>query len=132
LRRQLHLLFFRHWFTLFHHSNNVVSHSTNAVLHVYAFGDSNKSLGACIHLKTQGFMQGNGASPAGWTVVFIAILHAHHNGGHGATFVCPISDVCQHVSCILYIDDSDLLHLDLSQRETPIDTCRALQSSIDH
>jgi len=39
-----------------------------------AFGDSNSSVEACLHLKTQGFMQGNGASPAGWAVVSITIL----------------------------------------------------------
>jgi hypothetical protein len=30
-----------------------------------AFGDSKNTVGARIHLKTQGFMQGNGAAPAG-------------------------------------------------------------------
>lgn len=42
-----------------------------------AFGDSKESVGAKINLKTQGFMQGNGASPAGWAVVSITINHAH-------------------------------------------------------
>ena len=30
-----------------------------------SFGDSDQAVGARIHLSTQGFMQGNGASPAG-------------------------------------------------------------------
>jgi hypothetical protein len=42
-----------------------------------AFGDSDKCVGAKINLKTQGFMQGNGAAPAGWAVVSITIIHAH-------------------------------------------------------
>eukprot|EP00804_Cyclotella_cryptica_P025778 CCRYP_021230-RA/>CCRYP_021230-RA protein AED:0.44 eAED:0.44 QI:0/0/0/0.5/1/1/2/0/195 len=54
-----------------------------------AFGDSKNAVGSKIHLKTQGFMQGNGASPAGWTVVSIVILGAHKEEGHGASFLCP-------------------------------------------
>ena len=63
-----------------------------------AFGDSNSAVGARIHLKTQGFMQGNGASLAGWTVVLIVILQAHRSKGHGATFLCPVSNLQQCLS----------------------------------
>jgi hypothetical protein len=56
-------------------------------------------------------MQGNGASPAGWTAISIVILHAHKKKGHGATFVCPISETKKDLSCILYVDDNDLLHM---------------------
>eukprot|EP00804_Cyclotella_cryptica_P008593 CCRYP_007565-RA/>CCRYP_007565-RA protein AED:0.48 eAED:0.48 QI:0/-1/0/1/-1/0/1/0/203 len=56
-----------------------------------SFGDSDRAVGARLHLSTQGFMQGNGASPAGWTVVLISILHAHKAQGHGASFLCPVS-----------------------------------------
>jgi hypothetical protein len=56
-------------------------------------------------------MKGNGASPAGWTAISIVILHAHKKKGHGATFVCPISETKKDLSCILYVDDNDLLHM---------------------
>ena len=56
-----------------------------------AFGDSNQAVGSRVRLSTQGFMQGNGTAPAGWTVVSISILHAHKIQGHGATFLCPAS-----------------------------------------
>ena len=46
-----------------------------------AFGDSDKSVGARINLKTQGYMQGNGAAPAGWAVVSITIIDAHKKEG---------------------------------------------------
>ena len=58
-----------------------------------AFGDSSKAVGTKVNLRTQGFMQGNAASPAGWTVVSITILHAHKKQGHGVQFICPISGV---------------------------------------
>ena len=56
-----------------------------------AFGDSKDFASLTIEVKTQGLCQGNGAAPAGWTVVSIAILNAHKRKGHGAKFLCPIS-----------------------------------------
>jgi hypothetical protein len=95
-----------------------------------SFGDSKNAVGARIHLKTQGFMQGNGASPAGWTVVSITILHAHREQGHGATFLCPASQLTKHISCILYVDDNDLLHLSQDELSTASQAHAALQSSV--
>lgn len=66
-----------------------------------AFGDSKESVGARVNLKTQGFMQGNGAAPAGWAVVSISIIHAHKKEGHGATFLCPITKFSHKVAGIL-------------------------------
>lgn len=80
-----------------------------------AFGDSKESVGAKINLKTQGFMQGNGASPAGWAVVSITIIHAHKKEGHGATFLCPITQYRQDACGILYVDDTDLIHLNMAE-----------------
>ena len=49
-----------------------------------AFGDSKHFSGVTIEIKTQELCQGNGATPAGWVVVSIAILSAHKQKGHGA------------------------------------------------
>ena len=95
-----------------------------------AFGDSDSSVGARIHLKTQGIMQGTGAAPAGWAVISIAILHAHKKEGHGATFVCPVSSKAKKVAGILYVDDNDLLHLNLDADETAEEAHAALQASV--
>lgn len=95
-----------------------------------AFGDSDNAIGSRIHLKTQGFMQGNGASPAGWTVVSIAILQAHKSEGHGASFLCPVSEKRKDLACILYVDDTDLLHICQDQVDTVYDAHTALQDSI--
>ena len=84
-----------------------------------AFGDSDKSEGARINLKTQGYMQGNGVAPAGWAVVSITIISAHKKEGHGATFLCPITKRSHDVCGILYVDDTDLIHLNMASEETP-------------
>jgi hypothetical protein len=97
-----------------------------------AFGDSKESVGAKINLKTQGFMQGNGAAPAGWAVVSITIIHAHKKEGHGATFLCPITQY-KHDACgILYVDDTDLIHLNLAEEESVEQEAHAaLQAAVD-
>jgi hypothetical protein len=64
-------------------------------------GDSNESVGARINMKTQDFMQGNVAAPAGWAVVSISIIHAHKKEGHGATFLCPITKFSHKIAGIL-------------------------------
>jgi hypothetical protein len=96
-----------------------------------AFGDSKESVGARVNLKTQGFMQGNGAAPAGWAVVSISIIHAHKKEGHGATFLCPITKFSHKVAGILYVDDTDIIHLNLNGYEGVEETHAALQSSLD-
>lgn len=96
-----------------------------------AFGDSKESVGARVELKTQGFMQGNGASPAGWAVVSIAIIQAHKEEGHGATFLCPVTKLSHKLAGILYMDDTDITHLDLSQVQTVSEAHASLQASLD-
>lgn len=96
-----------------------------------AFGDSDKSVGAKVSLKTQGLMQGNGASPAGWAVVSISIIHAHKKEGHGATFLCPITNYRHDAAGILYVDDTDLIHLNLEEEESVEEAHEALQMSVD-
>jgi hypothetical protein len=82
------------------------------------FGDSTKFAGGGIRIKMQGLTQGNGASPAGWAVISIIILNAHRKKGHGAKFVCPITKLTTHLSAIIYVDDTDLLHINLEEKES--------------
>ena len=95
-----------------------------------AFGDSTQAAGSSIEIKTQGLCQGNGAAPAGWAVVSIAILNAHKKKGHGATFLCPISELSHTLAAVLYVDDTDVIHFRMDSDETVWDTHRALQDSI--
>ena len=95
-----------------------------------AFGDSKSAAGIRIEIKTQGVCQGNGAAPAGWAVVSIVILRAHQKQGHGATFTCPISGTCSALSAILYVDDTDVIHLRMENVESVEETHQCLQDSV--
>jgi hypothetical protein len=95
-----------------------------------AYGDSKSFAGSTIHMKTQGLCQGSGAAPAGWAVVSIVLLDAHKREQHGAQIVCPISKLNHILSAIIFVDDTDLIHLNLHRRETLEDTHDALQISV--
>ena len=94
------------------------------------FGDSTSFSGGSIHIKTQGICQGNSGGPATWAVVSIVILSAHKKEGHGAKFVCPISNLSHHLSSVLFVDDNDLLHINMETDETVEEAHRAIQASI--
>jgi hypothetical protein len=95
------------------------------------FGNSKSFAGGGMSIKTQGLTQGNGASPAGWAVISICILGAHGKKGHGAKFHCPISKLKQHLSAILYVDDTDILHINLTKDKSVDKVHRAFQDSVN-
>jgi hypothetical protein len=97
-----------------------------------AYGESKDNAGSTIEIKTQGLGQGSGASPAGWCVISIIILQAHGAKGQGIHFLAPISHVKQSLSAILYVDDTDLLHLNMERNESVLDVHVALQRSIEN
>jgi hypothetical protein len=67
-----------------------------------------------IKIKTQGLGQGNKASPTGWCIISIAILQALGAKGHKAHFLAPLSQVWQSLLVILYVNDTNLLHLNMN------------------
>jgi hypothetical protein len=79
------------------------------------FGDSKSFAGGKVSIKTQGLTQGNGASLAGWAVISICILGAHGKKGHGTKFYSPITNLQHHLLAILYVDDTNLLHINLTK-----------------
>ena len=95
-----------------------------------AYGDSTTAAGSHIEVKTQGLCQGNGAAPAGWAVVSITILQAHKKKGHGMKLVCPISARSGHIAAILYVDDTDVIHLNLDEEESAFTAHHRLQESV--
>ena len=76
-----------------------------------AYGDLKEFSGSTIEVKTKGLCQGNVAAPAGWCVISITILWCHKRKGYGAKFLAPISLVKIDLAAILFVDDTDLLHL---------------------
>ncbi len=95
-----------------------------------AFRDSAEFAGLMVNIKTEGLCQGNGAAPAGWTVVSIVILNAHKHQGHGAKFLCPISLVRSNLSAVLFVDDTDVIHLDMNHKESQLEALEGLQQSV--
>jgi hypothetical protein len=51
--------------------------------------------------------------------------------GHGAKFLCPITKINHHLSAILYVDDTDLLHINLTKDETVEEVHAAIQASVN-
>jgi hypothetical protein len=76
----------------------------------YAGGESKDVIGP---VKTQGMCQGNTAAPAAWTVTSIPMIAAHKQKGHGAHFIAPILDITGHIVGGLFVDDTDLVHVDM-------------------
>ena len=95
-----------------------------------AYGDSKNFANSKIELKTQGSCQESGAAGAGWAAVFICIIQAHKQKGHGATFMCPISDLKSNIARIIYVDDTDIIHFWMDNSEDVTDAHFYLQSSI--
>ena len=94
------------------------------------FGDSKTFAQSRIDIKTQGMCQGNGAASAGWAVVSITITRAHKRKGHGAKFLCPITKLKSHIAGVIFVDDTDLIHLNMEANESADETLVHLQDSI--
>ena len=75
--------------------------------------------------------QGNGAAPSGWAVISICILNAHGKKGHGTKFLCPVTNLKKHLSAILYVDDTDILHIDLTKNERVDEVHKHIQESVN-
>ncbi len=94
------------------------------------FGDSKSFAGGGVSVKTQGLTQRNDVSSASWAVISICIIGAHGKKDHGAKFIRPITHLKHHLSAILYVDNTDLLHIGLSKDETVNKLHSAIQDSV--
>ena len=60
----------------------------------------------------------------------IAILNAHKRKGHGAKFLCPITLTQSNLEAVLFLDDTDVIHLDMTENEDVLDALYGLQQSV--
>jgi hypothetical protein len=58
------------------------------------------------------------------------ILSAHKKQGHGAKFVCPMSLTKSGFALVLFVNDTDIIHLDMERREDKYKALYELQQSI--
>ena len=80
-----------------------------------AYGDSKGCTGSQIEVNFQWICQENEAAPAGWVVISIIILTTHNEKGQGAHFISPINNLSGHIADILFVNDMDIIHVDLRE-----------------
>jgi hypothetical protein len=93
----------------------------------YVGGNKGLSITA---VKNQGMCQGNGASPTAWMAVSIPMISAHKRKGHRAHLVTPISNQPCHLAGGLFVDDTDLFHLDMGRVEPAANAHERLQEAV--
>ena len=76
-----------------------------------AYGQSESSYGGTKEDPTMGLAQGNGAAPPGFLAVATLMINAYKRLGHGVDFITPWTGDAFYLAAILFVDDSDLLHL---------------------
>ena len=81
-------------------------------------------------IKTQGMCQGNGVAPAAWLVTSIPMIRAQQRKGHGANFLAPISGRSCHLIGSLFIDNTDLFHLNMQRIKTVKEAHARLQELV--
>ena len=96
-----------------------------------AYGDSKNYIGHKISVKFLGLCQGDGAAPAGWAVIIIKIINAHKKKGHGGQFVCLILQRTGNLAAILFVDDNDLINIEMDQDQTAAEAHEDLQASVN-
>ncbi len=82
-------------------------------------------------IKPQGICQGNGAAPAAWAATTIPMINAQRRKGNGAFFTTPISGLSTHLIGGLYVDDTDLIHVDMNKLEDLESAHRSLQEAVE-
>jgi hypothetical protein len=81
-------------------------------------------------IKTQGMCQGNGALPAAWMVTSIPMIAIQQNKGHGAHFKTPFTNKEGQLIGGLFVDNTDLFHLDMQVVECIQEAHANLQEGI--
>ncbi len=84
-----------------------------------AFGQSPTFWGGTPDDPLMGLNQGNGASPPGFLTVFTLLINVYRKEGHCAGFLPRLAKDAFILAAVIYVDDSDLLHL---AQGTPTDS----------
>ena len=80
----------------------------------------------------QGVLQGNGASPTSWVIISTALLNMLRDAGNGGYFLSAISGEQSHTVGFTYVDDTDLLQLDLRDKALSVgDVMAHMQDAIN-
>jgi hypothetical protein len=75
------------------------------------FGKSSDSYGGTTTASPYfGHGQGNGASPSGFLALSSLTINAYQRMGHGAKILSSFSCRVFHLTAVMYVDDTNLLH----------------------
>jgi hypothetical protein len=80
--------------------------------------------------NTQGMCQGNGTAPAAWTVTSILMITTQCKKDHGTHFIAHISSHQGHLIGGLFVDDTNLFHLEMHTNENVFQAHSKLQDGI--
>ncbi len=94
------------------------------------FGDSTEVVGAAGDIKTQGMCQGNGATGTSWRVTSIYMINSHKKKGHNVRLITPKTKKKLHLAGLLFVNDTDLKHLNTMKTETTMEALPALQGAV--
>jgi hypothetical protein len=81
-------------------------------------------------VKTQGMCQGNGASPTAWSITSIPMIATHKRKCHRAHFIAPILERRGQLVGGLFVNDKDLIHVDMLAMEKKEEAHSPLQESV--
>jgi hypothetical protein len=82
------------------------------------FGLASTGYGGTASSPFMGPAQGSCASPPIWTAISTLILMAYHRDGHGVTMTTAWTALVKKIGAILYVDDTDLLHMNNTGDDT--------------
>ncbi len=97
------------------------------------FGDSTEVTGSRGDIKTQGMCQGNSTTGTAWMVTSIAMINAHKKKGHGVRIVTmtPLTNKIKlHLTGLLFVNDTDLKHLNTTKTKTAMEALTTLQDTV--
>jgi hypothetical protein len=77
-----------------------------------------------------GLGQGSGASLPGFMALSSLIINAYHRLGHGAKILSLYSSCLFHLSAVMYVDDTDLLHWPESAAVEPKELIAQVQNAM--
>ena len=93
------------------------------------FGESTETYGGTVEAPNSGLGQGSGASPPGFLALSSLIVNAYRRLGHGARVLSSHTRRLFHLTAVIYVDDTDLLHWPSSPHTEPEELVEHVQDS---
>ena len=96
------------------------------------FGLAKESYGGSERSICMGLIQGSGAAPSAWSSVSTVIIRAYKRRGYGAHFFSGWSNINVPMTALLYVDDTDLLHMPLTHLPSEDALSQWVQCATNH